>query len=215
MATLILRPNATGSATINPHTLVGAATNHGCVSESVADEDVTYLKNLQLSVGSQVFTDRMNIDNPPALTGTINSVTIFCRARYVVSGGTDPTVAPTLITESTIVDGTPQTVLVAYANYSQAWVTNPVTGIAWTWTQITALQIGAITEVIGDGISSAEARVTQVWAAVDHNDNFEPGYYTLILDALQPTFTMTAFEDHDTVVFDPRGRVPPSRSVKG
>lgn len=131
--TITLRPDGTGSLT--NLTRSGCADNFQCVAEATADEDATIVIRASASYQTDVYT----IEDPPGSSGTIQSVTVYCRARRTKVQGD---VQPVVYVSSTEYRGTQRTLTDAYADYSDTWATNPNTGATWTWTDIINLQAG-------------------------------------------------------------------------
>lgn len=158
MATEILRPNGLGA--IWQLSRNGGSFNWDRVDEEVADDDTTYVYTTDSTTGERdlyALTDGVG-------AGTINGITV-----YVVCRRTSPSSAGSSVRIDINVDGslysspnsTPAT---SYATYSQAWANNPKTGVAWTWDDIAALEVGA-NLVTGSGY---ETRMTQLYVEVDY-----------------------------------------------
>lgn len=150
-----LQPSGIGSTTSLAST--GCGSNWQCVDETTADDDATYV----MSTGTGYLTDTYATGNPVDTTCTINSVTVWIRARRFVkdafakvvlrSGGIDYKAA-----EETLGD--------VYADYSNQWSLNPATGSTWTWPEIEAIQIGVSLQATK---ATHPARCTQVWVVVE------------------------------------------------
>lgn len=152
--TMNLYPNAAGDLTgLTRYPNAGEA-NWQDVDEVTADDDTTYVY-----AGATVASDLYNLQDSAVSFGTINSVTVYIRARSNAGGTSN---AYTYIKTNnqpypgTTNAATSQTV---WNNASQVYTTNPQTGFAWTWAEVNALQIGA---------SARRANVTQVYAVVDY-----------------------------------------------
>ena len=159
-----LRPTAAGDKTENgPY---GAGTNYGCVLEVVQDGDTTYVE----PGSSGTLTDLYNIANATYPVGTINSVKIY--GWFKETGALSNTItALTIKTEATEYAGAGFEPAATYGEHSVTYTTNPNTGIAWTWAEINALQIGGILWRSASG-SFYRSRLTQVYAVV----NFTPSW---------------------------------------
>jgi len=159
-ATLTLRPNAGGDET---NLTIGgtspAATNWESVDDDPnPDEGATYVED----GGSGYTFDLYNLQDT-ALSGTINSVTVYVRVRGAEKTGTGATTR--IKTNNVAYVGTDITVTTSYANYSTTYNTNPQTTVAWTWTEVNALQAGVGLQKPSGG---AVTRCTQVWVVVDY-----------------------------------------------
>jgi hypothetical protein len=135
-----LRPNATG--TYSEHSLGAPNTgesNYQDVDEEVADEDTTYIKN----VSGDTKRDLYNIPSSAYATGNIISVTVYVRARKVEGVGS-PTVGGYIKTGGNAYGTASHSITGGYETISDAWTTNPQTGVAWTVSDINALEVGVI-----------------------------------------------------------------------
>lgn len=151
--TLVLRPN--GAGTITNLTRSGCASNYQCVQEVTADGDATRVIRADNSLATDVYA----LDNPTGVTGTIQSVTVYCRARRTQNQGN---VMLVIYMGGSEYRGTSQTLTGSYTNYSQTWATKP-TGGSWGWADITSLQAGV--RISGQN-SNFPSYCTQVWVEV-------------------------------------------------
>jgi len=189
-ATEILRPNAKGSS--NRCKRFGDGENYRCVDEVVADEDSTYVypKNDNTEM------DTYNIDNLGESNGTINSVTVFARARAYDLGACDDMRMQIVIrTDSTDDFGSTITLVgnAGWDSYLETWLTNPNTGEAWTWGEIKDLQIGI--KLYDDGTGSPQC--TQVYAEVNYtpiSQGVEASKWWL-LENNSPNYAYSCFRD--------------------
>jgi hypothetical protein len=159
MATEILRPNAAGDETYILQQYPTSGAHWDKVDEESADEDGTYVEGID-----NVF--RRDLYNLPAHSGsgTINFIKVYSRSR---AGGT-PTQASLKIplkTGGSVYESSEITLTTSYINYSNPWNTNPKTGVAWTWDDIDALQIG-VTLRQSSGLWGSKC--TQVYVEVDY-----------------------------------------------
>ncbi len=148
---VIIRPNGPGNSAA--HNNSGCPSNWQCVDEVSSDADATYIQ----SPGSGWSDDLYTADDP-AVTGTINHIIIYIRIRNTAENDQRARTAiriggSTRYGTNFDLDG-----VSSYAVYSRSYTTNPVSGVAWTWTDINNLQIGIR--------SRRQARCTQVWAEV-------------------------------------------------
>ena len=130
------------------------------------DGDTSYV----WSVASVYNTDLYNLTDV-ALSGTINSVTVYIKAR--AEGTPLQASARTAIkTETTVDYGSDETLGTTYATYSTTYATNPQTLAAWTWDQVNALQAGvSLRRASGPppgGTPIYDSRCTLVWVVVDY-----------------------------------------------
>jgi hypothetical protein len=181
-----LRPNGAGDKSeLSRYPNTGEA-NWQDVDEETTDEDSTYVyRDAGWARDLYTLTD-------VSTTGTINSVTVWSRARTLgTATGTD--VRLQIRTGGSTYEGTELTATTSYADYSHAWATNPKTGAAWTWTDINALEAGVKLQKAG-----YQTRSTQVWVVVDRTTYASSGTFTstnLLSGADAPfvnSFTYTA-----------------------
>jgi len=111
--------------------------------------------------------DLMNIQNLPAGSGTIHSVTIWFRGQVFNKGGTPERAATYLKTNTNYFQGGNNTMVAepSWGDYSEVYTTNPQTLSAWTWDEVDALQAGVVT-VTQD--SDEPIHVSEVWVVVDY-----------------------------------------------
>jgi len=155
MATVTLRPNADGFLTewsVYPST---PTTHYDKVDEETPDEDSTYI--YITAIGK----DYWNIEDP-GVAGVISNVRVYVRARKTTATLTRITIR--IYTYSTEYYSGTIDLTTSYVNYYFDWATNPKTGSAWTWTEITNLQIG----VRCASSDTLEARVTQAYCVVTY-----------------------------------------------
>lgn len=154
----MLRPDNVGSLT--NLTASGCGLNYLCVDEGNPDEDATAVNRAANSYATDVYS----LEDPPGTSGSINNVTVYCRARKHQSQGS---VRPTVYFNATEYNGAEQDLTTSFSDYSHEWATNPNTGSAWTWSEINALQAGA--SIKGQN-SNFPAYCTQVWVEVSYID---------------------------------------------
>lgn len=191
-ATEILRPNASGSySECEWH---GASSNYRCVDEAIADEDSTYV----YKSGGGASLDTYNIQNRSEGSGTVNSVTVYARAR---ADGVDNMRAQIVIrTHAAIYYGNEIALIgnAGWNNYSENWSTNPYTGEAWTWSEIQYLQIGI--KLYDDGNGYPEC--TQVYAEVNYTPAFQgvEASKWWLLENEPPDYAYSCFKDVTNLV---------------
>ncbi|HWR82578.1 MAG TPA: prepilin-type N-terminal cleavage/methylation domain-containing protein [Candidatus Deferrimicrobium sp.] len=152
--TITLRPMGVGSLT--ELVAEGAAANWDCVKEVTTDDDVTRVKRSANTYANDVYA----LADPSFDPCPIVSVTVYCRARKAQSVGN---LKPTIVVNGTQYSGSEQSLTASYGDYYQQWTTNPYTGVAWTWQNITDLEAGVSLQ--GQNVNFP-AYCTQVWVEV-------------------------------------------------
>jgi hypothetical protein len=164
MSTAYLLPVADGNYTA--FTATGCTNDWQCIDDPVgAPDDTTTMLSTPATARQSVILDAFTQG------GTINSVTVHFR---VFHGASVATGVAFLRIGSTDYDGAGQTLPndSTYHNYSQIWVTNPATSLAWTSDDLAALEAGLSTTFAGIG----STRLTQLYAEVDYTPTPEtPG----------------------------------------
>jgi hypothetical protein len=135
MSILTLRPTSDVTAGMAP---TPGGTHYTCVDEVIAD-DADYVSTDWVSSPD---TDLYGIGDTAISDPAIVSVTIY--ARCTSTGGT---LHFHVVTEGGTHDDDPSAghdLTASWALYHVTYTTNPETGLAWTWTQVNALQAGLI-----------------------------------------------------------------------
>ncbi len=134
MATLYLRPNATGD-----ETNLGQSPESGYhwdkVDEVTSDEDNSYVYNIAYIVSLR---DLYNLEDTNQ-TRTINWIKVWIRCINFYGSSYAKTA---IKTGGVAYDGSEVTFTSDWTDYYTQYTTNPQAGGAWTWTQINALQAG-------------------------------------------------------------------------
>ncbi len=158
-----LRPNAAGQYAQWLAEYPSGSAHWSLCDEDPPDDDGTYVDNNAAAWKK----DSYNLQDP-AGSGTINWVRVYIRARLTASGSS---MIRTLIrTYGTDYESNDITLSTSYQdNYTQ-YNTNPNTGMAWTWTELTSLEAGASSQKSGP----ANVRMTGVRVAVSYNTS--PNY---------------------------------------
>ena len=163
---LILRPNGVGTyenLDLQPYWDGWWVDNYENVADSgLGDGDSSYVYR-DTSSGYPSFTIDTYATEDSADLGTINSVTVWIRARF--NPGTGPGIAETILrVDGTNYYGPPETLGTSYDTYFTTYDDNPAGG-DWTWSAINALECGVgLTRASGGG----DARCTQVWIVVNY-----------------------------------------------
>lgn len=153
--TTTFRPNATGYSTECER--YGADTNWQCVNDTTPDGDSAYV----YCYTPIPVTDLYGMLNHTTETGDIENVTLYgCSRKTGAYVGMTVWYIRTheTVSEKGIYYNTDN-----YETYSRTVVTNPFTGVAWTWDEIDDLEIGA--GLWGGEVS--DVRLTQIYAVVN------------------------------------------------
>lgn len=156
--TMVLRPDGSGSVT--NLTTSGCGANWQCVDETVADEGGSYVERAHSGWVTDVYT----LEDPADTGCTIQSVTVYCRARREHNQGR---VRPTVYIGGSEYQGSNLNLTTVWADYGHEWTSNPATGAAWTWTDIINLEAGP--RLRGQSTTHS-AFCTQVWVEVAYGE---------------------------------------------
>lgn len=162
--TVVLSPSGAGHQTNLSQS--GAASNWQAAETD--DIDISYVYTTEAGYNADFY----NLTDV-ALTGTINSVTVYIKARSVDNDGTQQAGRTVIRTDGATFVGSNQTLTTSYTDYSTIYALNPFTVAAWTWSQVNALQAGVSLRRSGRTGSGRdqqdiESRATQVWVVVDY-----------------------------------------------
>ena len=160
---LIIRPNGAGDETnILYQYPEFSGLHYDKVAEATPDEDTTYVYVYLGYAAGVYFRDLYNLANPSA-SGTINWVKVWIRAYgpYIPYGNYAKTA---LKTGGTVYEGADIALTISYDNYYTQYATNPQTGVAWTWADISNLQAGVSLKAD----SGYYASCTQVYVEVNY-----------------------------------------------
>lgn len=166
MSVLILRPNA-DTETIRQIPSTGE-THYNLIDEETKDE-ADYLKTDDINGRTDIY----GFPNHSSETESINSVTVKCYAKYILTGTTSNTVSidPLVSIGGTTYLSGAQTVSNSVTLYSYTWSLNPNTSEAWTWTQIDALLAGD--KIIGGYVDKNNTKFVycyQLWVEVAYGE---------------------------------------------
>lgn len=161
MAQLILRPNQNGD--LIELTRGGAGSyNYDQVDEVTADDGTTF----NYIGGGTSRTDRYYLPDHTTESGDITSVVL--RTRMQKSGNYNGcSGTPQIKTGGTVYNGTGRALVYnVWTDYDDTWALNPKTGVAWTWSDIDAIQIGVN---LYDQYASHAPRITQIYLIVNYS----------------------------------------------
>ena len=164
-ATEILRPNAPGDVTNIESQYPSSGAHWDKVDESTADT-TTYVYS---AVGS-FRSDLYNLPNHTG-SGTINFVKFYYRGRCKNVDTSGCTVCGYLKTNNDASSTGSCIQIATWTTNSRQYDTNPVTGLAWTWAEIDALQIGGY---IGGADDAHAAQLTQVYVEINYTPTGVP-----------------------------------------
>jgi type IV pilus assembly protein PilY1 len=150
------------------------------------DSDSTYIQNKTSNTNDQVILGYNK--SAFSISGTITNVTIVVRAKKS-SSSTMRIQGVLRVKNNASVDAdftsSYSALSTSYSNYQFSWATNPQTGLAWTFNDLTTSGMNSLT---GFGVkaytqptSSNYPRVTQIYMIVTVS-NPSGGPYTLIVD---------------------------------
>lgn len=142
---LFLYPSGSSSTDF---TAVGATENYECVDEaySVPDDDTTYVWWNAISVGTDIYT----MQDHGSVSGTIQSITIYARAKSQTYS-VDSTATYDIILDdgfgnlsrsSEATYGSDFILGTSYNLFYCNWISHPTTGATLTWTDIDNFKIG-------------------------------------------------------------------------
>jgi len=159
-----IRPNAAGDST--QCLAVGTSPNWECVNDSTADDATTYVRGQNETGTVAWYKDLYNMGVTNYSSGTINSVKFYTRYKHDNAPTYVPLIVKTNGTEYTPL-GTKAAGLptINWTTENYTYTTNPKTGLAWTWAEIAALQVGC---TLGTGSISGYNYVTQQYAVVNY-----------------------------------------------
>lgn len=172
---IIYFPNSMGA--YGDHPVYPSGYNWQAVDDDPADDDTSYIYAPHPNPAGYTtlgFAD-------PAERGIINFITLYVRGKQIRGSAFDGNWYPAIYTpgQSPRTYGGDST-WGSYHYQSQTLSTNPWTGLAWTWADLNALQIGVYMGVYGSGSS---IRVTQIYVVIDYTP-IASGQHRLIGGAL-------------------------------
>lgn len=151
-----LRPTGAGTYTENTPS---AGANWQCAGDN---NDATYVWN---SSNPTYKRDTYVTANHTTESGAINTVTFYFRIQDSTATAQ---AKPLLISHSTLYTGTNQSDGThSFVTKNESWVTNPVTGNAWTWDEIDDLQIGISMACTNNGVDNAQ--MADCWIIINYS----------------------------------------------
>jgi len=153
-----LRP--VGNGVLNECGASGCAATWQCVDDVPDDGNGTYIE----SNGTAFTTDLYEAANPLDTGCTITRVTIYVSARKFVK---DAYMRTQVRTGGTTFEGSTQDLDDHYRSFHTRYDLNPATGLAWTWSDIVALEVGV---ALRSTRSTHPARCTAVWVVVEYSN---------------------------------------------
>ncbi|MCM2271301.1 MAG: hypothetical protein NDJ18_01915 [candidate division Zixibacteria bacterium] len=152
---ITLRPDGAGASS----SLTGCATsNWQCVDEVTPDDNSTLVQRDATSWAHDLYS----LPDPAAAACPPSKVTVFLRCRMEQTQGD---VRAVLRVNGVNFQGAATPLTTSWVNYGFSWSSNPATGSAWTWSDISALQVGP--ELKGQN-ATKPAFCTQVWVVVEY-----------------------------------------------
>ncbi len=165
-----IRPDGAGDVTLIENMQPTSGAHWDKVDEAVSDSDSTYV--WMNTAGTAWQEDLYSSANHSAGSGAINYIKVYAVVRGTVV--VNRTNLHMYIKTNGVTDnGTDTQTTNAYATYSYQWNTNPQTGLAWTWSEIDALQAGIGIRRPQSG--SGQTRVTQVYTVVNYTAYYPSG----------------------------------------
>jgi hypothetical protein len=162
MTVATVRPNGNVSVVLTPEP-AGRA-NWACVDEASPADDTDYVGETDQTT----FQDDLYGTPSPSVPAdaTINSVKVYFRVEKI---GTKSSYARPRIRAlaQAVTNGTAVALADGvWANKSQTWLTNPITGVAWTVTEVNDLDIGIGMRQATTGETSGIC--SQLYAEIDY-----------------------------------------------
>lgn len=162
MATVTLRPNGAGTVT---QFIPSSGNNFDCVKEVTSDSDSTYVY-MNDAAGITKY-DLYTIEaNSIGASDTINSVTVYAYARYVLASHTGGMRGLTIRENSTTTTETMNALTSSYNLYSKTWTVRPSDSAPFVKADINSLEIGIA--LANSGLTATSVRCTQVYVVVNY-----------------------------------------------
>jgi hypothetical protein len=166
IGTETLRPNAPGDLTNIPYQMPDSGYHWEKVDDTgEGDGDTTTITCWN---SASFYTDFYNLPSGSGL-GTINKVVVYFKALSG-SGIAYGSGRIVIKTHNSVYYGDVEVFPISYVLKSKTWTTNPNTGLAWTWEEISALQIG----VMMNAATSVWVNCTQVYVEVERTEEVAP-----------------------------------------
>jgi hypothetical protein len=160
----------TGDGTANTFNfVVGGGAHYLEVDDPIGspDDNTSYIGAVGVNGRTELFTFTAFSITSSAIAG----VTIRFRAIRTAAGGNS--IIPRIQVGGTGYNGTTTPITTSYADYSDTWLTNPATGLAWTEADIEGTGANPLQQFgfQNAGVGAAEEqRITQCYIEVDYTD---------------------------------------------
>ena len=142
-------------------TLVGGDATHW---EATNDDPVDDLTYIQTQVEGRI--DVQNLQDPTfGDTDTVNTVTIYCRAYAIGSGGKERIAFIDRLNTTDRATGSIEITRGSFNEYNSGAFNTDPDGQGWTKTKVTNLEAGVKANVLG----SETLRVSEIWIVVDYS----------------------------------------------
>ena len=158
-----LHPNAAGQYAQWTAEFPSSSAHWSLNDEDPPDDDTTYVEVNTIAWKKEAY----NLQDSTG-SGTINWVRVYIRARLVASGS--GIIRTLMRTYGTDYESSDIALSTSYQDNYMQYSTNPNTGLAWTWTEVTSLEAGAS----GQKSGAVDVRMTAVWVVVNYNTS--PNY---------------------------------------
>ena len=159
-----LRPEGAGDITQLTPFPDGGEANWEDVDDETPDEDSTYVE--AAPTGDRLI-DLYAIPGLPTSSLTINSVKIYIRCRCTNAAPTGLLANTAIKTGGATYYGDDEDLTNSWTNYSKTYALNPDTGVAWTYDEVAALQIGLKIQSNVPAFND-KGQCTQVYAVVNY-----------------------------------------------
>jgi hypothetical protein len=139
MVIVTLIPNADGDIWVNVSGIVGGVAAWEAVATD--DGDTTAIKE-RCMVGGRTRSASFVLSGTIPGSGVIQSVKVYNLSKKDNAAGTSHVHSLVYTHGDVYLGDESPTLTTSYVLYSHTWTTNPATGAAWTWAEISDLQAG-------------------------------------------------------------------------
>jgi len=164
MATVTLRPIASGTYSHANVFAAGAVNKWDCVDDVISDDDATTITFANSGGDTDLYETYQISTNSIGASDTINSITVYARHRQDTGKG-QPNIAICIYENSTLTTGSAIGMTSSYVISSKTWTVKPSNSTAFTKADIDILEIGV--DLIRTG-SPANGFCTQIYVIVDY-----------------------------------------------